>query len=110
MAKSKHHHPRAPQRPAPPEGAGTQRQASSLLSWLMAICPTGRKNILGVELVEREPLPKGQRERYFWGYATRAELEESYLFRGALGERHGAVLPVNQPVPRLRAPAAAGRG
>lgn len=43
-------------------------QSSCLLSWLNALSPTGRTRILGVALVEREPLPDGVRETYAWSY------------------------------------------
>ena len=71
---------------------GQPDTSSCFLAWLNAISPTCRTKVLGVELVEREPLPEGVFERYAWEFGRPSVLDQMSLAGTATG-RMGFVAP-----------------
>lgn len=71
---------------------GQPATSSCLLAWLNAISPTGRTKVLGVELVEREPLPEGVFERYAWAFGRPSVLDQM-ITEGTATERMGFAAP-----------------
>ena len=74
---------------------GQPDTSSCFLAWLNAISPTGRTKVLGVELVEREPLPEGVVERYAWQYGrlTETSVLDQMSFAGTTTARLGFAAP-----------------
>ena len=74
---------------------GQPDTSSCFLAWLNAISPTGRTKVLGVELVEREPLPEGVFEKYAWQYGrlTETSVLDQMSFAGTTTARLGFAAP-----------------